>query len=432
MPANDRNDAGLLLPEGARLLHIGLMKTGTTSLQNAASALRPELLSQGVRYPGEGLNHRTALLSLMGRGWGWGTSPSPEAWARLQAEIQAESSRRLWLGHELLSEADGDQVRRFREVLGGNTHVVVTLRSYGSILPSAWQQMMKGGRVQTFDAWLRAILADSPKQPRARLEAGRLDQGAVVSRWAEVFGPQNVTVVVVDKSTPTLLFDAFESMLGLESGLLSTAEIDGAAANRGMSAEEAELLRTLNATLRQELSWSEYLTWVRASVASTMLGGRGIGSHDTAIVLPAWAAEIAETRAAKHVGRIRESGVRVVGDLDLLQAPVKTCDTTPPSPTSIPLDAAAQAVLGAIAQGRAEAERAEYYRERLGAWGESGRTYGPRLGKASGRELAGALARRVRDRLTGRLAAPGPDEGGDLAATDAQAPSSNRGSVDSA
>jgi hypothetical protein len=430
MPQNDRHDTGLLLPQRARLLHVGLMKTGTTSLQNAASVLRPELLAQGVRYPGEGLNHRGPLLALMGRGWGWGTSPDPAAWAGLEAEIDAERERRVWLGHELLSEADDGQVRLFRERLGSNTHIVVSVRGYGSILPSAWQQMMKGGRVQTFEKWLRSILADDPSGPRARLEAARLDQGAIVSRWAEAFGPQNVTVVVVDKSTPTLLFDAFEDMLGLDRGLLSTAEIDGAAANRGMSLEEAELLRTLNVTLRKELSWAEYVKWLRGSATASMLSGREVGQHETAIVLPAWAARIADARSQAHVQQIRAAGVRVVGDLALLETPVRSAESAPATPATIPLDAAAEAILGVITQGRAEVERAEYYRERLGVWAEAGRTYGPRVGKASGRELAAALVRRVGRRLTGRSGVPGDaggdGEGGGLAEADAQAPSTNR------
>jgi hypothetical protein len=423
---NDRNDE-LLLPQGTRLLHIGLMKTGTTSLQNAASALRPQLLSRGVRYPGEGLNHRNALLALMDRGWGWGTSPDPAAWEGLRAEIEAERDRRVWIGHELLSEADDDQVRRFREGLGENAHVVVTLRGYGAVLPSAWQQMMKGGRLQTFEQWLRAVLAEQPRQPRARLEAARLDQGDVVARWAEVFGPQNVTVVVVDKSTPTLLFDAFEDMLGLERGLLSTAEIDGAAANRGMSAQEAELLRTLNATLRKELSWDEYLKWLRASVTAQMLGAREIGPEETRTTLPAWAAEVAEARSQEFVRRIRGTGVRVVGDLALLEARVPSVDVAPPAPTTIPIDAAVQAVLGAIAQGRAEEQRAEHYRERLQVWADAGRTFGPRVGKASGRELATAFARLVGRRLTGR-ADPGRSAEGPAAdGASALSPSTDRG-----
>lgn len=402
MTTNGPDHDPLLLPERARLLHIGLMKTGTTSLQYAASALREGLLERGVRYPGTGLNHRTALTAVMGRGWGWDSEPNPAAWDRLREEIEAEGTRRVWVGHELVSEASEADAEAYRAGLGENTHVVVTLRNYAAMLPSAWQQTMKGGRHRTFESWLRGHLAAKPNLQRTRLEQERLDQGAVVRRWAKVFGPENVTVVVVDKSTPNLLFEAFEDMLGLERGFLSTAEQDGFASNRGMSAEEAELLRAINAELRDELSWPDYRRWVRTGTAATMLARRTPGQHDTRLVLPTWAAEKAAARSARYVEEIAASGVRVVGDLALLDQPVPHTDEPLVEPAAVPVDAAAQAVIGAIRQAQAERERAEYYRARLGVWAESGRTYGPRLGKASGRELAVALAKRVRQRLTGQ------------------------------
>lgn len=413
MTTNGSSPQDLLLPERARLLHIGLMKTGTTSLQNAASALRPGLLDRGVLYPGKGLNHRTALTAVMGRGWGWDSEPNPAAWERLCAEIDAETTRRVWVGHELVSEADESEAQSYREGLGTNTHVVVTLRNYAAMLPSAWQQTMKGGRHRTFESWLRGHLSANPKLDRTRLEQDRLDQGAVVRRWAKVFGSQNVTVVVVDKSTPNLLFEAFEDMLGIERGYLSSAELDGFASNRSMSREESELLRAINAELRERLTWQEYRLWVRNGIAGTMLAERSPGEHDSKLVLPTWAAEKAAARAQRFVEEIAASGVRVVGDLALLDQPVPHSDEVAPAPTSVPVDAAAQAVLGAVSQARAERERAEYYRERLATWADSGHTFGPRVGKASGRELAAAFVRRVVRRLTGR-AEETPDDAEDL------------------
>lgn len=404
MSENDRND-GLLLPDRARLLHIGLMKTGTTGLQNAASGLREELLARGVRYPGTSLNHRTALTAVMGRGWGWNTAPQPEAWEALRAEIEAETERRVWVGHEFLSECDDDLARRFLDRLGERTHVVVTLRNYASVLPSAWQQTMKGGRTGTFEDWLKIMLAENPKMDATIRSQRRLDQGEVVQRWARVFGPENVTVVVVDKSTPNLLFDAFEEMLGLEPGLLSTFELDGYASNRSMSVEETALLRAVNAGLRHEVSWTEYRWWLRYGVAGHMLGERGPGEHDTRLVLPTWAARRAAERSARFVEQIDGSGVRVVGDLGLLDKPVPHEEHPVLDAPMVAVDAAAHAVLGAITQGRSDRARAEDYAERL----REAVAKGPGLDEASGRELVGALARRVRARaasLTRRSSRP--------------------------
>jgi hypothetical protein len=49
-------NAGASLPEGARLVHVGPHKTGTTAVQNALWNARPQLLEQGVRHVGRSRN----------------------------------------------------------------------------------------------------------------------------------------------------------------------------------------------------------------------------------------------------------------------------------------------------------------------------------------------------------------------------------------
>ncbi len=401
MSASTTPTESLQLPERSVLLHIGLMKTGTTSLQNAASALRPELLAQGVRYPGNQVNHRSAVNDFMGHSWGWDTTPVEGAWSRLRAEIDLDTDHRIWIGHEFGANADDATAARWRAELGERAHVVVTLRNYGSILPSLWQQMTKEGERTDFETWLRGVLSDDPDH-ELRSFRDRIDQGAVVTRWAEAFGPENVTVVVVDKSTPELLFGAFESMLGLEPGLLRTAKLDGKATNRGMSLEEAELLRRLNLKLRPRLTWLEYCKWLRDSASTSVLRRRRTGEHDTKLVLPAWAAEVAEARAATHVEQIAASGVRVVGDLDLLRAEVRSAEDPALRSDVVPIDAAVEAIYGVIRQGMREEDRLATARdeiEELEGAAKAWRQAGPALTEASGRELVRALGGRVKRRL---------------------------------
>lgn len=386
----------LLLPDRARLLHIGLMKTGTTSLQNAASALRTELAEHGVLYPGSTVNHRLPMAALMERRLP-GVEPRPKTWQRIQSEIDADRSRRVLLGHEFVSEADEDAARRVCDALGERTHVVITVRNYAEVLPSAWQQTLKSGRNMSFGHWLKQVLADDTEPRRLRLERDRLDQGAVTRRWARVVGPENVTVVVVDKSTPTLLFDAFEGMLGLDQGFLAAADLDGFASNRSMSVEESELLRAVNAEVRSTMSWKEYRYWIRTGAIAGMLGGRTPGQDETKLLLPQWAAERAVERSERFVSEIRESGVRVVGDLGLLERSVAHAGRKPARSTSVPVEAAAHAVVGTIAQGRVQYEKAEQAAADSSA--DTPDVGGTRLEDASAREMAAALVRRARRRL---------------------------------
>jgi len=74
----------LRLPEGARLLHIGPQKTGTTSLQAAMHARRDDLARHGVVYAGKGMRPRAPIWALIGMPDG---SPAPprRKWERFTA-----------------------------------------------------------------------------------------------------------------------------------------------------------------------------------------------------------------------------------------------------------------------------------------------------------------------------------------------------------
>ncbi len=86
------------IPPGSRLLHIGIPKSGTTSLQYAASANRAELFSRGVRYPGSRDQPPAGRLFADGspvglEGMGAST-PSPKVWQTLLDEVEADPERR--------------------------------------------------------------------------------------------------------------------------------------------------------------------------------------------------------------------------------------------------------------------------------------------------------------------------------------------------
>ncbi|GAA4720838.1 hypothetical protein GCM10023216_07350 [Isoptericola chiayiensis] len=401
MSISEEAPSTLRLPERARLLHIGLMKTGTTSLQNAAAALRPQLLQNGVRYPGRSTNHRSAVNDFMGHSWGWGTTPVAGAWSKVKAEIDADLENRIWLGHEFGANADDETAARWRDELGDRAHVVVTLRNYAALLPSVWQQTTKEGDRWPFDEWLAGVLSDDPSD-ELRPFRDRHDQGRVVSRWAQAFGPENVTVVVVDKSSPDLLFDAFERMLDLETGLLASAPLDGKSTNRGMSIEESEFLRVLNLTLREELTWHEYCKWLRDAASTALLRRRQPGEHDTRFVLPTWAADAAHERSLEFVDAINRSGVRVIGELDRLSTEVRAAQAPPLGADVVPIDAAAEALLGVIRQGRRDETRLKEARRRIKSLEKAAaahRPSGTAIEAASGRELVHELGSRLRRRL---------------------------------
>lgn len=317
-----------VLPERTRLLHIGLPKTGTTALQLAAGRARAQLLDHGVRYPGRADNHREAVSALMGRELGWhgrgGYRPPIRLWNRLMAEVEREDQRRIWISHEFASESDDVTAQRFVNSIGPRLHVVITLRGFADLLGSSWQQYVKSGYRHSFDRWLRRILSDPPDPRTTPTFYRRNDQAAIVRRWAGLAGSENVTVVIGDKSHPSLLTDAFCDLLGLPRGML-VAPKTGLAANRGMSLAEAEVLRGFNQAIRGNgIDWRDYAAMIRNGAVARLLQSRVPTPEEGRMVLPRWAADRALAKATGYAEAIEASGVRIIGDLETLYAPVAT------------------------------------------------------------------------------------------------------------
>lgn len=337
------------LPERTRLFHVGIPKSGTTALQMAASAGRETLLRNGVLYPGTKLNQRDGVLAFMERRWGWTPEgiPPKKAWHRLMDEIEHDTKNRVWFGHEFAAEADVETARRFVDAIGDRCHIAITLRSPGTTLPSAWQQYVKAGVPIAFDEWLSAVIADPPNRNVTKGFHDRNDQAGVVRRWADAAGADRVTVIILDKQRPELLFNAFESLLALPTGTLEAQELGGFGANRGLTVPEAEIFLALNALIRpKDVQWKDFQRLVRNGAIRRIMEGRQ--ADEERPQLPSWAVKRAAELGAGYAKAIADSGVNVVGDLDTLAEEVPPRLHDDPPPTLIPVELAAEALAGML------------------------------------------------------------------------------------
>lgn len=336
------------LPPRSRLLHVGLMKTGTTALQSTASTRRHDLLHHGVRYPGSHYNHRREAQALFRR-----TSPTsrahPDYWDKLMAELRADDTSRILISNEMIAAGDRAVAQRLLDDLGPLTHVVFTVRSFASVLPSLWQQYVKSGSQQDFEEFLARRLVSDCDPPR---DMARHDQAAIVSRWAEVFGPENVTAIVVDKSEPRRVPSSFETLLGLPPGMLYEPELRGESLNRSLSVHEASLMLTVNRFLAaHDLPKGDVDRLLFKGATARLLDECTAPDPDSQLVLPPWAVEPATARSRQYAEAIAEAGVRVVGDLGDLSRPPRTDRGQCQISTSVPVEVAAQAVVGALLAG---------------------------------------------------------------------------------
>lgn len=339
------------------LLHVGPHKTGTTAIQGALAAARPTLLQHGVSYPGQTRSQADAARVASGFASTTGTIlPPRHHWDDLIAEVAA-APERVVVSSEYLDVVLPDRGREIVEELGrDDVHVVVTAAPLASVMPSSWQQAVRSNLRLGFDDWLQATF-ESPSSPGPSLFWRRQRLDDQVERWSEVVGRERVHVVVTDKSEPRRLFDSFEDMLGLPRGVLQAQK---SSANRSFTLEEIELVRRVNERIEAR-GWSTaiHARFVRLGTVR-QIRGRRPRPEEPRVAMPTWAIERANEVARDMISRIEASGVHVVGSLEtLVSDPASGVDRTA-AVSSVDMEVAVRAVIGAMRGGGADVLREKY------------------------------------------------------------------------
>ena len=251
------------------LLHIGTQKSGTTYLQRVLARLSGELKREGVLYPTrlqgrrEIYNHEAAAYGLLGTAsFPWVAPARAEgqrsAWDRLRRKVQEWDGTAIVSG-EALSVIDAAAAGRLVESLGvPNTHVIITARDLGRVLPSSWQQHIRNGRSTSFASYLQqqaerrgegspAVLAErwdaDPEQTFWRAYA----IGGLVDRWAPLARTVSVVIVPRRGGPPDELWHRFRRALDVGTVLPETPPaIDDLEANVGLTEPEVLVLAALN------------------------------------------------------------------------------------------------------------------------------------------------------------------------------------------
>ncbi|MBK9738009.1 MAG: hypothetical protein IPO93_00470 [Actinobacteria bacterium] len=339
------------IPDSGVLLHVGVHKTGTTAIQAALADARPELRKSGILYPGKRQAQHRSAMAVTQRTWGWknkGGDVYDMSIFDWLAKQTAGHTGRVAISSEFFCESDAETAATVVRQLGGDrVHVVITLRNLGRLLPSSWQQYLKYGLTTGYEKWLKNILENPGGSSMTPSFWRRNDHGAVVQRWADAAGADNVTVMVLEDVDRSAMFRTFAQLLDLDPDVL-VSRMD-LTSNRSMTAAEAELLIRLNRRVTKELTWDEYVKYVRRGVALGMVEGREPAPDEPRLGTPDWALDAAAEQGRIAVDAIRGLGVRLLGDLDRLGDRVGS----PPagedgSQGMLPVDAAVQAVITVV------------------------------------------------------------------------------------
>lgn len=303
-------------------LHIGTMKTGTSYLQRVLSRNTDRLEDQGVRFPSDAISIGKAARDVIGIPSRTGSTEGH--WQALVDDLQDWDGRSAVVSSEFLSFASAALAKRAVTSLWPcPVEIVVTARDLARLLPSAWQNKVKHGKGWTFERFVEAVVTDPTKKTGpARAFWHHHDLVEIVERWAGAAGPEHVTVVTLPPSgaAPDLLWQRFAAAIDVNPTGFDTSQDQQS--NLSLGYTEAELLRRVNQALGDRIDKNMYQRHVRAYFANVVLRPDPDAVVDKPLV-PSGAHDWTITKSREMVGQLRDSGVRVIGNLDdLIPAPL--------------------------------------------------------------------------------------------------------------
>jgi hypothetical protein len=386
-----------LLSDRAVLVHIGPYKTGTTAIQSSLHEHRAELLAHAVTYPGSYHRQMRPSWALLGRSRVGEPAVPEREWDAMVDEVRAAEGR-VVISSEDFASARPPHVRRLVDDLGPDrVHVLIVARRLDKLLPSAWQERVKSvNETRTYDAWLREVLSVERAGDAARTFWHNHGLQALVERWSAVLPPDRVIVLVNDEADRGLQPATFERLLGMPEGSLTP----GPHTNTSLSMERIELCRQVNVAVEAR-GWvgSRRLNAPRRALLAGLRTAPLQDFESLIPALPAWTGprlvELSEERAQTVSG----SGVRVIGDPDLLRyVPDPDAPDLDEPPAVLPTQAAAGAIEHALA-GMLKRDEQRAARQAAAAASAPPPPQPDPLSRLSSRAMLSEIARRQRARL---------------------------------
>lgn len=222
------------------IIHIGLHKTGSTSLQRAFRSEHALLRADGIVYPLLAGRARLAQHGLAGA-VRHADSAAISSMLR-EAEQLADGASTILLSSENLSGAPPEGIallkRRIDEQLGRpETKIYAGIRRWSDRLISFWHMSVRAGGRTAMPAFVK-------KQLARKADGHRLDIANPIARWTSVFGEGAVIVSPIERATEAgqdLVVHTFRDLLGIDAPAIA-GRYDS---NRSII-EHTELVRAVN------------------------------------------------------------------------------------------------------------------------------------------------------------------------------------------
>lgn len=322
------------------VLHIGTMKSGTTSIQSLLFGQRPELAAQGVLPLGDRWGDQVAgTRALIAH-----ADAPGDAWQRLVDQAAG------WDGISVISmEFLGPFIPRRVEAAVRSfgdlpVHVVLTMRDLNRTIPSLWQESIQNGRSWSWHDYVDGARDGRPWQevtPPEVTKPGRTfwrQQNAshIAHRWASVVGWDRLCLVTLPPpgAPRSTLVERFARAVGFDASDLAEVR----PRNESLGAASAQMLQRVNARLAASgLGDSDALKLRKRRLAKQVLSTRRDQEQAIGLDVSPWVVET----SAEMVERLRRTGVRLEGDWEDL-TPVEAPGVDPADTSEDELIAAAR------------------------------------------------------------------------------------------
>ena len=316
------------------VLHVGVMKSGTSYLQRLLVANRDLLAERGVLFPGGSWAAQVRGVTEVLDRKRLVVEPPQGSWQALVDELDAWPGTGV-ISMEYLAPAGPAKIEAVVSSFpAGSVQVVVTTRDLGRTVPAMWQETLKNGRFESFASYVDAIADRDGLGRRFWREQNVAD---VCERWGSAVGSDQVVVVTVPPpgAPPEELWRRFATALGVDPSDC----VGPGSANESLGAASAEVLRQLNARV-DGMAYGEYSRRIKQQLAKRVMAPHRGEETAVGFTPPPWLRE----RSERMVASLRESGVRVIGDLAELE-PLAVAGA---APDDVPVDEQLAAAVAAI------------------------------------------------------------------------------------
>lgn len=345
------------------VLHVGLMKSGTSYLQSVLEVQQEALAAADVLLPAGPPNVQArAVTNRVASEEG----AASRNWRRLVDDVRRAPGTAV-VSTELLGPVRTvvarELVRELVEETGTpEVRVVLTVRDLNRVLPSMWQETIQNGRTWSWADYVADIAARRPGRgevPTDRtLACGSFwrqqDVVGLVQGWAGLVGSEHVRLVTVPApgAPRTALLDRFVEATGLPLPTPERVPV----ANEALGLPSTLVLLRVNQLLADRgIPFRPGAGFRKRVLAKTVLGTRRGEEPVLGLPVPDWVRDQTE----RTLTELRRTGVEVVGDLADLE-PVDVAGVQPEDVAAADVaEAAAVALSGLVARHVAQSAKAQ-------------------------------------------------------------------------